>query len=367
MVSCEQSLLGDEGGIVGGRLVSQGLVTEGWERVAEVVGHFGAVQAQDFLGAMWSLGQRAQAVTEADVEEAFAAGHILRTHVLRPTWHFVRAQDIRWMLELTAERVHVRNGTYYRRMDLDDALFGRCHELLAEALQDGKELTRNELGEALEAAGIADTKDRLRHSLIIMHAELEGVICSGARRGKQFTYALLEERAPQARRLEREEALLELARRYFTSHGPATLADYRWWSGLLAVDAEAGVNMLRSELVCEEIDGETYWFASDLQPRPWDHGPAVSLLPTFDEYLVAYTVRSAALGPEDKAWPVALDCQTVVVNGRIAGSWKRKLRSNTVEVELDLFRPLPHAEQEALASEIEAYGAYLGRKVVVDW
>jgi hypothetical protein len=363
VVSCEQVLLGDERGIVGGRVASQGLAERGWEQVEGVVSYFGAMQAQEFLEALWSVGQRTPGLAEAEVEQAFAEGHILRTHVMRPTWHFVAAEDIRWLLELTADRVHTTIGSYYRKLELDDTVFGKANEALAEALQGGNELTRAEVRDVLEAAGIEDTKDRLRSNFVIMHAELDGVICSGARRGKQHTYALLEERAPQAKRLERDEALAELTRRYFRSHGPATLKDYRWWSGLLAVDAQAGVDMLGSELVCEEIDGETYWFASDLEPVV-DGGPRVSLLPTFDEYLVGYTERNAALGPEDKEWPIDLSCQTITLDGRITGTWKRKLLKNTVEMTLDLFRPLPPAAQEALTSELEAYGAFLQKEVV---
>lgn len=344
-MGCERVLLGDELGIVGGRVASQGLAGRSWEGVEEVVGYFGAMQAQEFLEALWSVGQRTRGLTEAEVEEAFAEGRILRTHVMRPTWHFVTAEDIRWLLELTAERVHTTLGSYYRKMDLDDAVFGRANE-------------------ALEAAGIEDTKDRLRSTFVIMQAELEGVICSGARRGKQHTYALLEERAPQAKRLERDEALTELTRRYFRSHGPATLKDYRWWSGLLAVDAQAGVEMLGSELACEEIGGETYWYAADMEPV-MDGGPRVSLLSTFDEYLIGYTERRAALGPQDKEWPINLEQQTILLDGRIAGTWKRKVLKNRVEMRLGLFRSLSDAGQEALRREVEAYGGFLEKEGVV--
>jgi len=201
------------------------------KRPDAIVAWLGAVQAQEYAGAKWALVQRMPGATDAAIEQAFTDGAILRTHLLRPTWHFVTPADIRWMLALTAPRVHALNAYYYRKCELDKTIFARSHDALVNALQGGKQLMREEVRTVLEQAGIA-TKGDLRFAYLMMHAELDGIVCSGARRGKQFTYALVEERVPPTRKVDRDEALAELVKRYFTSHGPATVQDFTWWSGL---------------------------------------------------------------------------------------------------------------------------------------
>src|SRR5213078_2598445 len=238
----------------------------------------------------WALGLRLQGVTDDDIEQAFTAGAILRTHVMRPTWHFVSPADVRWLLALTAPRVHAASAYYNRKLELDDAVFRYTNAVLANALQGEKQLTRDELASALQQAGIV-TEGEQRVTHIMMRAELDGIICSGARRGKQFTYALLAERAPQARTLARDEALAELTMRYFTSHGPATVQDFVWWSGLTVADARAGIESLKSQLVQEVIDGQIYWFSASTPPAKVSS--STYLLPYFDEYTVGYTDRSA--------------------------------------------------------------------------
>jgi hypothetical protein len=199
-----------------------------------------------------------------------------------------------------------------------------------------------------------------------MHAELDGVICSGARRGKQFTYALLEERAPQARILDRDEALAELSMRYFTSHGPATLKDYIWWSGLTAADASSGLEMVKSKLIHEAVDGQTYWFSTATPPAK-DLSSTVYLLPNFDEYIVGYTDRSAVF---DASHTQKLDPRgnilfnyTIVMNGRVVGTWKRTLKKDAVIITPSFFTPLNKAETHAFAAAANRYGAFLGLSV----
>jgi hypothetical protein len=239
------------------RLQNQHIVGAPFARSEEVVAWMGAVQAQEYPGAKWALGLRMQGVKDTEIEQAFAEGKILRTHVMRPTWHFVAPADIRWMLELTAPRVHLANAYYYRMLELDDALFSRSKDAIANALRDGQQLTRAELAAVLAEAGIV--AEGMRLGYIVHYAELEGIVCSGARRGKQFTYALLDLRAPQAKTLPRDEALAELTKRYFTSHGPAMIQDFVWWSGLTVADAKAGLEMAGSSLVKEVVDGRSYW------------------------------------------------------------------------------------------------------------
>ena len=251
------------------RLRSQHLEGEPLHSAAEVVGWLGAVQAQEYAGAKWALGLRLRRTTEAAIEQAFDAGAILRTHVMRPTWHFVTPEDIRWMLALTAERVTSRMAYYDRQIGLNAAVYRQSGAALAKAMEGGKQLTRAEVTQALARAGIEAEGQRFIH--LLMRAELEGLICSGARRGKQFTYTLMDERAPMPSggQLTREEALAELTRRYFTSHGPAMLQDFGWWSGLTLADGKAGIEMASEHLEKATVDGKTYWFAAgtaDVEP-----------------------------------------------------------------------------------------------------
>ena len=213
---------------------------------ADVVRWFGAVQAQDFGPAKWSLGQRLPGTTDAEVQRAFDAGQFLRTHVLRPTWHFVTPDDIRWLLQLTGPRVHAANAYAYRRAGLDDHALAKAHDLLAEALDGGEHRTRKELAGVLGGAGLPTAGFALGY--VLMHAELDGLICSGAMRGKHHTYTLLERRVPPAPARDPDEALAKLVTRYFTSHGPATAKDLRWWSSLTLRDIARGVELAGDRL-----------------------------------------------------------------------------------------------------------------------
>ncbi len=349
------------------RLYNQHISRQTCEKPGDVVQWLGAVQAQDYAAAKWALGLRLQNATDDDIEQAFISGAILRTHVMRPTWHFVTPADIRWLLALTAPRVNAATAYWYRKLELDDTLFARCNAALAKALQGGKQLTRPELVSVLQQAGIA-TDAELRFSHIIIHAELDGIVCSGARRGKQFTYALLDERAPQARTFDRDEALAELARRYFTGHGPATLQDFVWWSGLTVADVRAGLEMVRSQLMHEEIDGQAYWFSPSTPPEK-DPSPTAYLLPNYDEYIVGYTDRSAIF---DDAHTEHLDARgnvlfnhTIVIDGRIVGTWKRTLKKDTVIITPSFFVPLSEAETGAFVAAAERYSKFVGRDVHV--
>jgi len=218
--------------IVAERLHAQRLTGQPFESAVRAVRWMGAVQSQDYEGAKWALGQRTQGTTAAELDLLFDQGGILRTHLLRPTWHFVAPEDVRWLLELTGPRIRRALAFRYRQVEIDDEQIARAESAITSALAGGRHLTRSELGEVLAQAGISPEGQRLPH--LIMAAELDGLVASGPRRGKQFTYALLEERTPRARRLDLDEAVVELTRRYFLSHGPAQVLDFVWWSGLTA-------------------------------------------------------------------------------------------------------------------------------------
>lgn len=278
------------------RLRNQHLIGDKFGSASEVVGWLGAVQAQDYAGARWALAQRMKRAVDAEIERAFDAGEILRTHVLRPTWHFVLPADIRFLLALSAPRVRTLMRTYDVKLELDRAVLDRSQQLLARALTGGEHRTRSELARALEQGGITATGQRLGH--IMMHAELDALVCSGPRRGKQFTYALLSERAPGARSMTREQALAELTRRYFTSHGPALPQDFAWWSGLTLEDARAGLALASEALSELVVDGRTYHHAGSARP-PRPATSVVHLLPNYDEHVIAYRERNATIHKED--------------------------------------------------------------------
>ncbi|HEX8597247.1 MAG TPA: winged helix DNA-binding domain-containing protein [Chloroflexia bacterium] len=348
------------------RLRSQRLAGTRLLKPEEVVGWMGAVQSQDYPAAKWALGLRLRGATDDDVEQAFAEGTILRTHVMRPTWHFVLPADIRWLLALTGPRVNAVDASNYRTLQLDDVLFARSHNVLARALEGGQQLTRPELGVVLQQAGI-DTQDMRRLTHIMMRAELDGVVCSGAKRGKQFTYALLEERAPRVRTLERDEALAEITLRYFKSHGPAQVKDLVWWSGLTTGDVKAGIEMVKSDLAQETVDGQTYWFGESSRFEG-DLSPTAHLLPNFDEYGVAYRDRSALVEPssekQDPKDSFYLG-NLIVIDGKAVGSWKRTFSKDAVAITIQVVTRLNAAQKEAIKAAANQYGAFLGMPVIL--
>jgi hypothetical protein len=351
----EAPLTGRE--IVRERLASQHLAGAGFADPVTAVGWFGAVQSQDFAGSIWGVGQRCADMTEARMRQVFDAGALVRTHVLRPTWHLIAPADLRWMQALTSRRVHALNAPYYQRTELDPATLSRSAELIAAALTGGRQLTRTELASALAARGVRADGQRL--GLIMMWCELESLICSGAMRGRQHTYALVDERIPPtvpAVRLEPDAALGELARRYFASHGPAGLADFSWWSGLTRTEARRAVE------IAGEIPGEL--------PSPSSRPPGVHLLPNFDEYVVAYQDRSAlyptAAIAADLAGMGVLASAVVMERGRVAGGWKRTVEGSRVRVTTSLRTALSKASERALEAAARRYGRFLDKPVDLD-
>jgi hypothetical protein len=331
-----------------------------------VVGWLGAVQSQDYGPAKWSVGQRTAGVGDADVDRAFADGAILRTHVLRPTWHFVLPAEIRWMLELTAPRVHALSAYYYRQLGLDEEVLQKATALLVGALRGGNQLTRRELAAVIEGAGIATRG--FRFAYILMNAELNGVICSGALQGRQHTYALLEERAPQAASLDRDEALAALTLRYFTGHGPATEKDLRWWSSLTAADVARGLELVGPRLQREVVDGVTYWFAEP--PPPLEAAaPTVHLLQGYDEYIVGYSESKYLLDVAGTARARTKDRavfnHVVILDSQVAGHWKRTLKRGSVTIEAALYAPFDDAQAAALQAAADRHGEFLGLPATV--
>ena len=329
----------------------------------QVVARLGAVQAQDYTGAKWALAQRTRGLTDADIDDAFNKGKILRTHILRPTWHFVTPEDIRWMLALSAPRVHVGNAFMYRQLEVGKAILQKGYAVLEKALEGNQYLTRPELGSLFEKAGILAKGQRLAY--LIMSAELDGIVCSGPRRGKQFTYALLEERAPKVRRLDLDEALAEFTQRYFATRGPATLHDFTWWSGLTMADAKKGLELVKPRFETETIEGKTFWFENVSSTK--ENSPTAHLLPNYDEYFIGFKDRSAIgeivrQSRLDENNP-AFIAHIIIIDGQIVGGWKRTLRKDSVLIEFNPITKLTRAEKRAIIEAANLYGKFLGLTV----
>lgn len=349
------------------RLHNQLVSRQPFGHPAEVVGWLGAVQAQDYLGALWAVGLRLPRATEASMEQAIADRALIRTWPMRSTLHLVAPGDVRWMLQLLAPRVIAGSAGRYRQLELNEAVFARCQDHFQQALQGGKQLTRPELYGVLAQAHIPTANARGLH--ILGHLAQKGLICFGPRRGKQPTFTLLEEWVPPAPARDREEALAELARRYFGSHGPATGHDFAWWSGLKLADARLGTALAAGALAKEVIGGQTYWFAPSMPVAP-DAPPAAFLLPAFDEYTVAYRDRSAIL---DARFAKRLNAgggilnPVMVAGGQVAGTWKRKRKPRAVALALHPFKALPASQVEAFAAAAGRYGEFLNLPVELSW
>ncbi len=316
-----------------------------------------AVQSQDYPGAKWSVGQRVRGGSDTAVDEAFSSGRILRTHVLRPTWHFVDPDDIRWLLRLTAPRVHTIIAYYNRRLELDGRLFARAHAVFGKALEGGRHLTRAELADELAKAKIIARGQRLAH--IVAHAELDALICSGALRGKQHTYALLDERAPGGRVLDREEAVAELVRRFFVSHGPATLKHFAWWSGLTMADGKAGLSTVQAQLNRIEADGQTYWTGTSA-PRANRMPARAYLIPEYDEALIgSKDLAISDLPRTRRGWKDAW-YRPVMIEGKRAGTWRRAISGGRVVVSVNLFTTLDSRQRRMLGAAVERHARFLG-------
>ena len=344
------------------RLLNQDLASPLFTHPADIVYYLGAIQAQDYTGAKWAIAQRLKGASDKTIENAFTKGHIIRTHVMRPTWHFVHPLDIRWMLELTAPRVMAIAGTQHRQFQLDNGVFSKCEKALISAMEGGKQLMRNEIAETLQHAGVETNELRFIH--IMMQMELIGLVCSGGRQGKQFTYALLNERVPPVKSLDKREALTMLAERYFTAHGPATLQDYVWWSGLTVADAKVGLEMIKHKLSSATSDSNTYWLAEQPNIRK-AKSPIAFLLPNYDEYIVSYKDRSATIAASDinKADPRGtIFNHTIIANGKIIGTWKRNIGKTRVDIELTPFSPLSKINHAAITSAAKRYARFLGLK-----
>jgi hypothetical protein len=363
------SLTGSVNDIAARRLHAQRLTGTPFISPLDSVRWLTAVQSQDYGAAKWALAQRSRGTTDVELDRLFDRGAILRTHVLRPTWHFVLPEDIGWLLALTGPRVRAGLRARYRRLELDDKIAARAETLFTAALAGGNHLTRGELGEVLRAGRISPDGQRLPH--LIMGLELDALIASGPRRGKQFTYALLEERVPRPRALDRDQAVAELTLRYFRSHGPAQVQDFVWWSGLRTADARAGIALAGGALDHQTIEGKDYWFDAGAR-SPRQATMVAHLLPNFDEYTVAYRDRAEILHAgrpfEAKLFSFGSILSNVVtVGGRVRGSWRRTVARRGVRLEVQPLDRFTRAETAAVEEAANRFARFLERPVELSW
>ncbi|HSP08516.1 MAG TPA: winged helix DNA-binding domain-containing protein [Candidatus Dormibacteraeota bacterium] len=355
--------------IAGARLRAHGLTGKPFGDAIEAVRRMGAVQSQDYPAAKWALAQRLDGATDAALDHLYDQGAILRTHVLRPTWHFVLPEDIRWLLALTGPRLMAGAGRRLRQLEIDGEVIARSRAAWHAALGGGRSMTRSELAGVLAAAGISPKGQRLMY--LLMALELEGFLASGPRSGMQLTWALLEDLAAAAPSLEPEDALSELTRRYFRSHGPAQPQDFAWWSGLTLGHARKGIALAGADLARRSIDGKEYWHDPELDWRAAP-GAAVHLLPNFDEYTVAYRDRSALLHadypfrPELFAFSSLLS-NIVTAGGELRGAWHRVTTARGVRIEVRPLAPLSRSVSAGVEEAARRYGRFLEQPVELAW
>ena len=322
------------------RVASQQLEQPRFESPKELVSWMGAIQAQEYEMAKWAIGIRLRSSSLETVNEALYKGDILRT---RPTWHFVAAEDIRWMLMLSSERIKAAVMSYAKGHfgKIEKTLFTRCLDQIGKILEGYKSLTKQEVTAELQKSGILPTIDHV--NLFLTWGEVEGIVCSGIDKGKKTTYALLDERVPPTRELCREEALARLASRYFQSHSPAQLQDFVWWSGLTATECRLAINLIKTELITETFDSREYFIHQSWKGKN-ESKPVLRLLPAFDEYLISYKNRTDVLPLEHH--PKAFNrfgtfYPVILYNGKIIGNWSRSIKKNTIQIEMDFFEKKP--------------------------
>ncbi len=343
------------------RAANQLLSTSEVNTPGDVVKHLAAVQGQDYSGGEWSIGLRLPGSTLTDIEKAISDRNIVRTWAMRGTLHFLAADDVNWILELLAPGMIARFSRRYKELGLDDKTFTKAERLIGKTLRGGRQLTRKELVTVLERHGISCNGQRA--AFILNRASVDRVICFGVKREKQETHALFDEWVTRTKTMARAEALAELARRYFSGYGPATIQDYMWWSGLKAADAKFGLETIESGLRKVSIEGNTYWTPKENDAEK-PKAPAVYLFPPFDSFLIGYKDKTASI--DEKVLKLlrtgGMPDATIAIDGKVAGKWSRKSGKDRVTIMLKTFRKLTGEEENALQKSFKRYGAFLEKE-----
>lgn len=345
------------------RLHSQQLAGTSFKKPEDLVQWMGVLQSQDYNMSKWAVGLRAPGTTDQVIDKAISEGKIIRTHVLRPTWHLASPEDIHWMLSLTAPHIKALTKSRDKQLELTEKIYTKSNGIIEKTLAGNKHLTREELMTELAAHKIVADGGRASH--LMLRAELEGIVCSGKLKGKIHTYTLLENRIKSAKKINREEALGKLALIYFTSHAPATLKDFAWWSGLSLTDSRAGLESIKKKLTEEKIKDETYWlpdaFKMDVSKKPSAH-----FLPAFDEFIISYKDRTASLALEHQTAALTSNGifrPVLLIDGQAIGIWNRLVKKDTVLMELTFFKTPSKTARLLLEKEAKLFGLYLDKKV----
>jgi hypothetical protein len=347
------------------RLQSQQVAGTKFKTAKELVSWMGATQAQDFPMARWAVGIRLPGSTEETITSAINNGEVIRTHLLRPTWHLAAPEDIYWMLELTAPQIIAFAKSRDNQLGLTKEVLSKSNSIIEKALQKEKFLPREELVKKFEAAGLPDEDNRASH--LLMRAELDGIICSGEAKGNKQTYTLLAERVKKKKVYKRDEALAQLAQRYFTSHAPAAMNDFTWWSGLSVRESKLAFNLVKSGFISQRIGEQTYLFTDSFTTSGRKRGSAY-LIPAYDEFLISYKDRSASLSCVDNSKAISTNGifkPVVVVNGQVKGIWKRSIKKDKVIVETELFNSPDKLIKRLIEKAVITYGHFLKKETEI--
>ena len=341
------------------RFQNQQLLAPNFTTPLQLVQWFGAVQAQEYLPSQWALGQRLPSKTgDIDIKQALMDRQIVRTWPMRGTIHYVPAEDAAWMTALTARRINKKYKTMRIKMELTQDIIEAAKPILTTILKDGAHLIRAEIYQALADGGIPNAKKF--GPFILTYWAQEGLLCFGTYRDKQPTFTLLDTWVLYSRNLTQNEALLELTKRYFQSHGPATLHDFAWWSGLTIKEARQGIELASTFLMPHDYNAKQYFTAASLDITPKEAPLPTRLLPCFDEYTVAYKDRSIAVDAEHLIeYGYGVSWNNVIINGRIAGAWSRTIKKDEVEIHIKPVRPFSKKECDELEYEAHRYAQFI--------
>ncbi|MDR2036652.1 MAG: winged helix DNA-binding domain-containing protein [Bacteroidales bacterium] len=341
------------------RMLSQQLAQPLFDHPRELVSWMGAIQAQDCIMSKWAVGIRLKSGSLSQVEKALESGEIIRTHVLRPTWHMVVAEDVRWMLQLTGKRIKSACLSWGKNFGIDEPIYSKSYKQLEKILKNNRHLTRLEIGEELSSSGTIADKSQL--NCVLSLAETDGLICNGIEKNKKHTYALMDERVPPAKKLYKDEALAMLAQKYFRSHSPASLQDFTWWSGLTITEAKHAIKLIETELVTDRFDSENFYLHESYTQANEVDG-ALHLLPPYDEFLISYKERVHVL--EKKHYPKAFTSYgifypVILQNGKIIGNWKKTTKKNLISIETSFFDKQSKTGRKHIKPAEERYKSFI--------
>ena len=348
------------------RMASQKILETNFHRPQEIVHHLGAMQAQDYSMAKWAIGSRCDA-SEKEIEEAINSAKIIRTHILRPTWHFVSAEDIYWMLDISEPQVKPMTISAAKKFGYDTKMLEQIKVSIEKLLAGNNHLTRDEIMQELNIK--KTSSGDFLSAAIMMNAELDGLVCNGKRKGKQITYALLEERVSKPKnKLSREEGLAKLALRYFESHGPATVLDFSWWSGFSPTVCKSTINAIKLQLNCITIDNQDYWFGKT-NPDVGHFQESIHFLPAFDEILISYKTREASILIEHQSKAFTnngIFKPIIIENGKVIGTWKRTIKKDHTKIETQFFNETAMHKKKILFEAIKPFANYLESKISIE-